>query len=224
MGKGLFVTGTDTDIGKTFLTGELIKCLHDAKVNVGYYKAALSGAEWIDGKLVGGDAKYVFVHAGLEGEPNDSVSYLFEEAVSPHLASKHLGTEISLDKIIEDYNRKVEEHDYMVMEGSGGILCPISIGKEKIMLPDIVKALELPVVIIAAAGLGTINHTVLTYEYCKNQSIPVKAIILNHFHIEDLMEEDNKKMIEEMTDCPVYVWSEKEKRLNMTLAEILYLF
>ena len=87
----------------------------------------------------------------------------------------------------------------MTVEGSGGILCPICFDEAKIQLEDIVKGLGLSSVIVADAGLGTINSVVLTAEYMKAKNLPVKGIIFNHFHPGDLMEEDNIFMCEYMT-------------------------
>jgi dethiobiotin synthetase len=89
------------------------------------------------------------------------------------------------------------------MEGNGGILCPIHINEHELWLEDIVKTFEMSSIIVANAGLGTINHTILTVEYMRHNNLPIKGIILNHFHPGDEMEEDNLKMIEHRTKLPV---------------------
>ncbi|HOC35049.1 MAG TPA: dethiobiotin synthase, partial [Ruminococcus flavefaciens] len=87
--------------------------------------------------------------------------------------------------------------------GSGGIICPIRYDEKIIMLEDIIKALELPCLIVADAGLGTINNTVLTVEYMKSHGLEVRGIILNNYHKGDVMEEDNRLMCEKFTGLPV---------------------
>lgn len=101
------------------------------------------------------------------------------------------------------YEQVCASHDYVTVEGSGGIVCPIRYDSQHILLEDIVKTLQLPCLIVADAGLGTINHVVLTAEYLKNRNIPVHGIILNHFHPGDTMEEDNRFMCTELTGIPV---------------------
>jgi dethiobiotin synthetase len=91
----------------------------------------------------------------------------------------------------------------VVVEGSGGITCPIGYDEERIQLEDIVRQFDLPSVMVADAGLGTINGVVLTYEYMKQKKLPLKGIIFNNFHAGDVMEEDNRHMCEEMTGLPV---------------------
>lgn len=201
MTKKLFITGTGTDMGKTFVTALLVKKMRQAGYNTGYYKAALSGAVWEEDRLIPGDAEYVKTVAGIKKPAEEMVSYIYEAAVSPHLASELEGTPIELKKVKADFQAVCEEFDFVTVEGSGGIACPIRRGRY--MLEDIIKALACPILLIAPAGLGTLSDTILTVEYARNRDIPVKGVILNWFHTGDRMEEDNKRFIEEYTGVPV---------------------
>lgn len=200
--KGLFIVGTDTDIGKTYVTALLLKKMLEVGMNATYYKGALSGAELVDGKLVPGDAAYVKEIAGIEESVENLVPYVYETAVSPHLAAQIEGNAVELGKVVEGYKRLSEKYDYVVMEGSGGIICPISYGENTLMLEDFITELNLPSVLIADAGLGTINHTFLTVYYMKQKGLELKGIILNNYD-GSLMQRDNLKMIEELTGVPV---------------------
>lgn len=198
--KGIFVAGTGTDIGKTYVTALVVKKLAQHGLNAGYYKAALSGAEERNGKFIPGDAEYVRTVSGINQDLSQMVSYVYKNAVSPHLAAKIEGNPVRLEKVVSDYKAVQNDYDYVTVEGSGGIVCPIRIdGDERIMLEDIVRALNLPVLIIADGGLGTINSVVLTCEYIKHRGIPVKGIILNNFDSKSVMHRDNKEMIEQLT-------------------------
>lgn len=204
MSKGIFITATGTDAGKTYVTALIVKKLKESGRNVSYYKAAVSGNEMGQADIIPGDADYVCRTAGLDSNPSDLVSYSYLTAVSPHLASRLEGNPVSMKVIREDFNAACRRYDYVTMEGSGGIICPIrKDSDETIFLEDIIMELGLSSLIIADAGLGTINSTVLTAEYMKQKGLPVKGIILNHFHEGDRMEEDNKYMIEELTGLPV---------------------
>ena len=196
MSKGLFITAIGTDIGKTYVTGLLVKRLRDAGVNAGYYKAALSGAEeQPDGTWLPGDAAFVAKTANIPEKPENLVSYIYKEAVSPHLAALREGNPVEMSKVEADYKAALAKYDYVTMEGSGGIICPIArTGAKVLLLEDIIRELDMSCLIVADAGLGTINSTVLTVSYLRSRHIPVKGIILNHFHPCSVMEEDNLAM------------------------------
>ena len=167
LSKGLFVIGTGTDIGKTYVTGLLLKYIRDNGYNATYFKAALSGAmRGENDNLIPGDAVEVLTMAGLEEDTDFLVPYIYET----------------------------------------GIVCPIRYeGKgheNNIMLEDIIKYLGLDVILIADAGLGTINSIVTTVEYLKNRNIHVCGIIMNNYK-DELMENDNIKMVEDLCNVPV---------------------
>lgn len=231
MSKGLFVLGTGTDIGKTYVTGLLLKYIRDNGYNASYFKAALSGAiRNEEGKLVPGDAVEVLSMAGLEEDTDFLVPYIYETAVSPHLASHIEGNPVDLDVVKKAYDDVSKKYDYIVMEGSGGIVCPIrydSPGDENnIMLEDIIKFLNLNVVLVADAGLGTINSVVTTVEYLRNRKIHVCGILLNNFK-DQTMEEDNLKMIEELTGVPVIAKIYKDDKnlsLDVSTEELISFF
>ncbi len=207
MAKGLFVLGTGTDIGKTYVTGLLLKYVRKMGYDATYFKAALSGAiRDENGSLVPGDAVEVLSMAGLEEDTDFLVPYIYETAVSPHLASQIEGNPVNLKTVKEAYEKVSQKYDYIVIEGSGGIVCPIRYeGKDdenNIMLEDIIKCIGLDVILIADAGLGTINSIVTTVEYLKNRNIHVCGIIMNNYK-DELMEKDNIKMVEDLCDVPV---------------------
>lgn len=204
MSKNLFITGTGTDVGKTFVTGLIIKKLKESGINAAYYKAAMSGNDRRgDGSLIPGDALYVKNVSGIEQPLEEMCPYIYENAVSPHLASRLEGNPVHLGRVLEDFHSVCEKYDYVTMEGSGGILCPICYDEAKIQLTDIIKACGLGCLMIADAGLGTINSVGLTAAYMKACQIPLKGIIFNHYEPGNLMHEDNLKMCEYMTGVKV---------------------
>jgi dethiobiotin synthetase len=138
--------------------------------------------------------------------------YVYEHAVSPHLASRLEGHPVRMDVVEKSFQELSRKHDYVVVEGSGGITCPIGYDEERIQLEDIIRQLDFPSVMVADAGLGTINGVVLTHEYMKQKKLPLKGIIFNNFHAGDVMEEDNRHMCEEMTGLPVLACIAKEDK------------
>lgn len=203
MSKGIFISATGTDVGKTFVTALIVKNLREHGCNAGYYKAALSGAERIDGQLVPGDAKYVCDVAGIPDSPAGLVTYVYETAVSPHLAAQIEKVPVELGVIDSHVNLLKSRFDFITFEGSGGIICPLRRDGQTIMLADIIRRFGLGVLLVADAGLGTINSTVLTVEYASIHEIAIKGIILNRFEKGHFLHEDNQRQIELLTGIPV---------------------
>ena len=203
MSKALFVTGTGTDTGKTYVTGLIVKKLQEAKKNPAYYKAAMSGNDRRpDGTLIPGDALEVQTMSGINQSLTSMCPYVYEHAYSPHLASRLEGNPVVMDVVTHGFADVAADYDYVTVEGSGGILCPICFDEARIQLEDVVKELHLSSILIADAGLGTINSVVLTAEYMKTHELPLKGIIFNHYHPGDVMEDDNIFMCEHMTGLP----------------------
>lgn len=199
MAKGLFITATGTDIGKTYVTALIVKKLRSLGINAGYYKAAVSGAESVSES----DAGYVNKIAQIGEREELLLSYLYKTPVSPHLAARIEGNPAEISVIKSTFERVCGEYDFVTMEGSGGIVCPIRKDeKTVIFLEDIIRELGLPSLIVADAGLGTINAVVTTSEYMKARNLAVNGIILNKWNDSE-MQRDNLAMIEELTGIKV---------------------
>ena len=203
MSRALFITGTGTDIGKTYVAGLIVKKLAESGHSAAYYKAAMSGNDRReDGTLIPGDAFFVQQVSGIGQPLEEMCPYIYENAYSPHLASRLEGHPVEMSVVREGYEKVCGKYDYITMEGSGGILCPICFDEAKIQLEDVIKELGLSSILIADAGLGTINSVVLTVEYMRSHGLPVKGIIFNHYHPGNVMEDDNIFMCEYMTGLP----------------------
>ena len=227
MGKALFITGTGTDVGKTYVTGLIVRKLRQAGLNGGYYKAALSGAICDkEGVLQPGDALYVRRVAEMDESVENLVTYVYPEAVSPHLAAKMNHRPIDFDRVKSDFERAKSRYDYLTMEGSGGIICPLRWDNQQhMLLDDLVKRLHLGVLIVADAGLGTINSTVLTIEHLRAREIPVRGIIFNKYIPRDIMQDNNASMIEEMTGVKILAYVKKgdtELDIDIDMLKNLY--
>jgi dethiobiotin synthetase len=226
MGKGLFIAGTGTDIGKTYVAGLIVKRLRDAGYHAGYYKAALSGAERTAQGLLPGDADRVNRIARIGGRPERMVSYVYQSAVSPHLAARIEGNPVEMPVVEEGYQRAAAEYDLVTMEGSGGIVCPIRWdGAARILQEDIVRRLGLATVVIAPAGLGAINAAVLTAAYMAGRNLPVRGFIFNRFQAGDAMHEDNVAMVQALTGIPVIgLVGEGDAELGIDAEELAALY
>ena len=226
MSKALFITGTGTDTGKTYITGLIVKKLQEAEKNPAYYKAAMSGNDRRpDGTLIPGDALAVQTMSGIKQSLISMCPYVYEHAYSPHLASRLEGHPVVMDVVKQGFTEVTDTYDYVTVEGSGGILCPICFDEAKIQLEDVVKELHLSSILIADAGLGTINSVVLTAEYMKAHHLPLKGIIFDHYHPGDVMEDDNIFMCEHMTGLPTLAKvQDGDTELNMDIDALCALY
>jgi len=200
--------------------------MRDYGYNCGYYKPALSGAiRQPDGTLLPGDADFVLKFAGLDIEPKTCVGYCFEEAVSPHLAAVRCGVSVLNDKIKAKYNELAHSYDYLIVEGAGGITCPFNLENQILLLPDIIKNLDLDILIVADGGLGTINSVLLTVEYAKSKNLNIKGIILNNYDKTDFMHIDNRLQIERLTGISVIATvANGEKDLDIEKEDLIKVF
>lgn len=203
MAKGVFIVGTDTDVGKTVVTAGLMHVLRSNGYNATYFKAALSGALEIDNELIPGDTKLVSEVSKLEESYENITPYIYKTAVSPHLAAKLESNPIDLHIVREKYAYLKKKYDFIIAEGSGGIVCPLIDDERGVYtLENLIKDLDMSVIIVARAGVGTINHTVLTVRAIENLGIKIKGIIINNYK-EDLICDDNIKIIEKLTKVPI---------------------
>jgi len=229
MSKNLFITGTGTDVGKTFVSALIVKKLA-SKAKSGYYKAAMSGnIRDKNGNLIPGDAKFVKDVSGIGQSLESMCPYVYENAYSPHLASRVEGNPVSMDVVKSGFLALQSEFEYLTMEGSGGILCPIDYDKSckrpHIFLEDVIQNLHLSSIIVADAGLGTINSLVLTANYMTSKNLGIKGIIFNHFHKGNIMQEDNIYMCEKMTGLKTLALvSDGDKDLDMDFETLAGLY
>lgn len=226
MAKALFVTGTGTDVGKTFVTGLILKKLNDCGKSAAYYKAAMSGnVRRPDRSLIPGDAQYVKEISGIGQSPDTMCPYVYETAVSPHLASRLEGHPVRLEVVEKGFREVCARYDFVTMEGSGGILCPVCFDEGELWLEDVIQRLGLSCLLVADAGLGTINSVVLTAEYMRAKHISVRGIIFNRFHPGNVMEEDNLRMCEHRTGLKVLACiPDRARELPMEIGTLLSLY
>lgn len=200
MVKRIFITGTGTDVGKTHIAALLTKKWQESGVKTAYYKPVASGnRRGADGRLIPGDALAVKTLAGLPQPLATMSTYCYEQAVSPHLAAAAEGNPVELAPIAEAFRYLTQHHDVVTVEGAGGILTPLYFGDKPILIIDLIDALDLPCLIVADAGLGTINAVSLTAAYLHARRIPVAGLIFNRYQANNPMHIDNRRVCEALT-------------------------
>lgn len=175
--RGFFITGTDTGVGKTFVTAGISAVLKEKGINVGVMKPVETGCPEGGGGLEPQDAIYLKRMAGVSDELDLINPYHFKTPVAPSIASREIGQTIDLNKIKGCYKELASRHTIMLVEGVGGLLVPLN---EKETVADLIKLIGLSVIVIVASRLGAINHTLLTVRFAQGYGIEVKGIILNY--------------------------------------------
>lgn len=171
--RGLFVTGTDTGVGKTLITGGIAAALRAQEIDAGVWKPVQSGAVCGDPRS---DSAILRRLSGVD-DPEDRICpFSFEAAVTPELAAHLAGQDLEFGAVLEGGEAVCARHDYVLCEGAGGWYVPLAEQRE---MADLARALGWPVLIVARAGLGTINHTILTYEAIRADNLTCVGIILN---------------------------------------------
>ena len=177
--KGVFITATDTSVGKTTVAAGLVGFLKRQGVDVGVMKPVASGAiECDSGKLISQDAEMLVKFSGST-DPWEWINpYCLATPVTPSLAARIEAVSIHFDKIQSAYKEIVRRHDFVVVEGAGGAMSPVF---ENLVVVDMIRALDVPALIVSRSALGTINHTLMTDECLRGHQVPVLGFFLNRF-------------------------------------------
>ncbi|PEP62277.1 MULTISPECIES: dethiobiotin synthase [Bacillus] len=195
---GFFITATDTEVGKTVVTGALAGVFRNRGYNAGIYKPLQSGHIASNPE---GDAVRLKMASGVMTEADRICPYSIEEPLAPRLAMRRAGRTVTLAQITAHYNELMTEFDSLLVEGAGGLAVPYT---EDALVVDFAKELKLPLIIVARPALGTVNHTVLTISYAKAHGLTVAGVILSGCkECEKERVQENKEMIEELSGIPV---------------------
>jgi dethiobiotin synthetase len=175
--KALFITGTDTGVGKTHIGASLSAFLSIAKgYNVGVMKPFESGLAKRDKDSLPWDAICLKEASGSADDLDMISPYTFAAPLAPEVAARVAGVSVDMEVLDKIYRTILGSHDVVVVEGAGGILVPIT---DHFFYLDLMKRWKAPVIVVSRLGLGTINHTLLTCRYLRSQDVPVVGVILN---------------------------------------------
>jgi len=175
--KAIFITGTDTGVGKSIACAVIALLLRRQGCSVGIMKPVTSGCLERDGKLVSEDAELLSFAAGVPLSP-DCTPYLLKAPLAPSIAATLDGVRIDFRTIKDAYLRIAEQYEYVIVEGAGGLMVPLAGG---LLMSDLAAHLGLPIAVVARPGLGTINHTLLTTFCARNLGLEVKGVIINRY-------------------------------------------
>jgi dethiobiotin synthetase len=198
--NGLFVTGTDTEVGKSVVAAVLVATLAARGVRVGAFKPVVTGLD--DAPEPGKPHDHDLLARCAQMEPEAVAPLRFGPAVSPHLAAELAGVAIDPAALVAVASRTAAERGTLIAEGVGGLLVPLT--SEGYLVRDLAVDLGLPVVIVARPGLGTINHTLLTLESARGAGLDVRAVVLSPWPAEPTpMEASNRRTIAALGEVEV---------------------
>jgi dethiobiotin synthetase len=198
--RGVFVTGTGTEVGKTVVAASVCAALATRGERVAAFKPVVTGLDEDPGAF-GRDHELLAAAANAGQSPSDVTPHVFGPAVSPHLAAELAGITLEPRELVEAAREQAGADGVLVCEGVGGLLVPITPGY---LVRDLAIDLALPVVIATRPGLGTINHTLLTVEAARAGGLTVAAVVMTPWPDEPTpMERSNRDTIERLGDVTV---------------------
>jgi dethiobiotin synthetase len=215
----LFVTGTDTSVGKTYVCALLLEFFNNKRIQAGYQKWVATGVK----SGLPDDLAHCLDAASIVPRPEfveEQVPYCFRYAASPHLAAEMEERTVEPEVIIKKYQTMAAKYEWLIIEGVGGVMVPL---RRDLLLADLLALIQPRTLIVARSGLGTLNHTLLTLEALRTRNIPVLGVIFSdqQEREDERLVEDNLQIIEEIGE--VRVFGRLRWQQNITTARSAFL-
>ena len=193
--SGIFITGTDTEVGKTLVAAGIAGALRRDGIDVGVMKPIATGLPRKEG-FRSHDSE-ILAKTAISSDPENEINPIFLPLeASPLTASKILNIDIKLDEVFSVFKRLTNKHEFVIVEGIGGVLVPI---KQNYFVIDMIKEMNIPVLIVSRASLGTLNHTLLTVKACKEHDLNISGIVINSVRDNYIIEKSISETIHELT-------------------------
>lgn len=201
MKPGIFITGTDTEVGKTVIAAGLALVLKDRGIKVGVMKPVATGCYGSEERLISQDAAFL-MEAGQNEYPPLTSPARFRNPLAPNVAAMLEKKEIDIQKILKSYHELQRHYDFIIVEGIGGIMVPL---KKDYYVANLIRDMKLPLIIVSYAGLGAINHTLLTVDAAVIRGLETRGIIFNRVSTTNysLSELTNPKVIHDISGVPI---------------------
>jgi dethiobiotin synthetase len=197
--NSIFITGTDTDVGKTYVAAGLAVTLRMMGIDVGVMKPFAAGIAQKKG-FKSEDVE-ILSNAAQVDDPESLLNpQFFPIAASPYTALKNLKTKPNIKLILNRFKKLSGLHSMMLVEGMGGIMTPIL---QDYFVTNLIKDMKLPAIIVTRTKIGTVNHTIMTCKMCEKYKIPVKGILINNFDTDGYKVNELKRDLENLTNMPV---------------------
>jgi dethiobiotin synthetase len=199
--RGLFVTGTDTGVGKTVVTSALVRLFRRQGQPVGVCKPVATGAKPVAGRWVSDDTIQLAAAAGIGEDWERITPWAWPEAAAPPIAARLAGAAITLREIVEAIHHQSRTDVPLLVEGVGGLLCPLT---DTETVADLAAMLALPLIVVARRSLGTLNHTLLTLECAARRGLRVAGVVVNETtRPQGVADETNVNELRRRIDSPI---------------------
>jgi len=198
--KGFFVTGTDTEVGKTLIAGALILQLQNMGLKAVGYKPVAAGMREIDGKLINEDVQTLLMvsqNIAPHLVSSDICPYILKEAAAPHIVAEQSGLKLDMEVMVRQYQSLQDSFEAIIVEGAGGFLVPLN---EELSLGDFAQAIQLPVILVVSIKLGCINHALLTAEAITRRGLKLEGWVANCIVTDSGFNQQNIATIDRMLD------------------------
>lgn len=197
--KSLFVTGTDTDVGKTYVTAGLAVYFRRSGLDVGVMKPFAAGNAQKTG-FKSEDVE-ILAKAAQVNDPEDLLNpQFFPIPASPYTAWKNLKIKPKVNLILSNFKKLSKKHSFLLVEGMGGIMTPIL---ADYFVSDLIREMDVPSILVTRTKVGTINHTIMTVKMCQEYKIPIKGIIINDFDSDGYEPKELTRDLKNTTGIPV---------------------
>ena len=180
--KAFFITGTDTDSGKTFFAASLAAALFDAGYSVGVFKPIESGCRKVDGELVPEDASLLKKASGTDQPLSDICLYRLAEPLAPSEAARMQGVTVEPERVVRAFEQIADTHDITLVEGAGGLMAPLF---DRWTVLELARQLNVPVIHVVGSKLGAINHTLLSERVILEESVELVGHVINNLYGSD---------------------------------------
>jgi len=197
--KSFFITGTDTNVGKTYVAAGLAVTLRKMGIDVGIMKPFAAGTPQKNG-FKSEDVDILSKAAQVSDPENLLNPQFFKMEASPFTASKNLKIVVKIDSVFAAFKKLSKIHSMLLVEGMGGIMTPIL---KNYFVSDLIKEMKLDVIIVTRTKVGTINHTLMTCKMCNKYKIPIKGIIINNFDADGYQLKTLKRDLKSLTGVPI---------------------
>jgi len=197
--KSLFISGTDTDVGKTYVAAGLAVTLRRMGIDVGVMKPFAAGKAQKKG-FKSEDVEILADAAQVNDPENLLNPQFFPIAASPYTAWINLKIKPRISSVLSSFKTLSKIHSVMLVEGMGGIMTPIL---KNYFVVDLIKEMEIPTVLVTRTKIGTVNHTIMTVQMCKKYKIPIKGIIINDFDSGGYNTRELARDLNSLTHVPV---------------------
>lgn len=197
--KSYFITGTDTDVGKTYVTAGIAAAMKKMGIDVGIMKPFAAGT--VQNRGYKSQDVQLLSKAAQVNDAEELVNpYFFPIPASPFTAMQNLGLEIDIKIVLNRFKKLSTMHDVLLVEGIGGIMTPIL---KNYFVTNLIKEMDLETIIVTSSRIGTVNHIIMTIKMCQNYGIKVRGIIINNLNSSGYPTHELKRDIEELTETPV---------------------